>query len=676
MPRRKRKPENPYQGQLNIGTGRSYYQPPLHALPDVQWSPPTPAELPSWANASTISVDVETKDEDIKALGPGVRRADSYVCGVSFAIDDGPAFYLPICHDGGDNCKFDVWAYLRDQFKAFNGVLTGANLGYDLDWLVENGCDVLGLGIRDVQVIAPLLYELHTQYNLDVLCKRNGLPGKDETLLRRAAELYRVNPKSQLWRLPARFVARYAMVDARRPLQLLPLQEKRLDQENTHQIWELERQVTPILVKMRRRGVRIDVKQLAHIEALALRKQARYLDEVHHLTGVRIKVGDVNRAAVLAPVVQHAGIAIPRTKPSKAFKNGKMSIKNELLEKCGPAGHALIRARKWEHLQASFCASIRRYMVRGRIHCTFNQLRMNDDRMADDRAAGKGGGRGVRFGRFSSTDPNLQQQPTRDPEFGVMWRKIYIPDEGARWACGDWSQQEPRVAVHMGELVHKREKAVLPGVVEFADAYRANPNLDIHQALTDIANEMGAGLDRGTVKQFVNGRLYGMGDPKLCRSLRMSVVMGEKWGRRQEVPGPDCQSVIDRFSQFAPWIAGLTRYATGLAKRRGYVRTMLGRVLHFERDKSGKYQFTHKAMNRVGQGSAADQMKATLVAADREGIPIQLAVHDEFDFSFDDIAVARRLKKLQEETVKFNVPMKVDLEIGPSWGELAKDTDV
>lgn len=663
------------QGRLGIGDERVYYQPPAQMLPAVDWKPPRLVDMPSWRDAKRVSIDLECKDEDLRALGPGVRRSGSYVVGVSFAIEDGPAHYLPIAHHGGDNCEGDVMSYVRDQLRDFRGILTGAGLGYDIDWLAEHDCPVWNQDWRDVQVLDPLLNELHRRYNLEAICERYGLPGKDETILREAAAAYRVDPKKGLWRLPARYVAQYAVTDARRPLQVLRRQEAKIPEENVEQIWGLERKVTPILVKMRRRGVRIDVDKLDQIERLAVKNESECLSDLYRLTGVRVAVGDVWKAVALEPAVAGCGVRVPRTPKTRA-----PSIDNVLLEKCGDVGRLILRARKWNKLRTTFAAQVRRALTRRsdgdwRVHCTFNQLRTNDDNAGDGEESD---GKGVRYGRLSSSAYNMQQQPSRDDEFGSLWRSVYIADDGARWACLDWSQQEPRIGVHYAELLR------LPGAKEFADEYRRNPSLDIHQKLTDLGNEQrrrrrldGAtdleDLERKIVKNFVNGRLYGMGDTKLCHSFGLPTVWVERYGKRIEVPGPEGQAMIEEFNAFAPWISGLTRHAARRAEERGFVVTILGRVLRFERGPDGKIWKAHKAFNRIGQGSAADQAKATLVEADREGIPIQTAVHDEFNFSYTDVAQPRRLRELMMNVVRFSVPMKVDFEHGDNWGELQKD---
>jgi len=634
------------------------------ALPTVVWAPPIVSELPSWGDAKRVAIDVECRDEQLKRLGPGCRRdpRTNYVCGYSVAIEDGPEFYVPIRHEGGDNVADPDGAirYLRDQIRDFRGTIVNNGIGYDLDWIATTVEDeaILTKPIMDPQVLDVLINELHFNYDLDSMCERHGLPGKDETVLRQAASAYGYDPKVDLWKLPARFVEAYGRADARRSLQLLRRQEIAAEKEGVLEIWGLEQKVTPILVKMRRRGVRVNFDRVDSIERDSIRIETEELAKVKHATGVDIGVGNVWKAEVLAHALRRFGV-----EPSKTSQ-GKASVDKVLLKEAGEVGKWILRAREWNKVRTTFCSRVREYSVKGRMHCTFNQLKATDD---------GGEEKGVRFGRLSSSNDNMQFQPVRNKEYGKRWRSIYEADEGAEgWACSDWAQQEPRIGVHYAEIIEKisggRE---CPGASAFADEYRNNPALDIHQKLTDIANDP-VNYDRTTVKNFVNGRLYGMGDVLLCHHMNWPTeIRKTKWGMR-EMPTPESQEKIDGFTRFAPWVRGLTKAAAKQAEKNGFVWTYLKRKCHFERGPDNKIWKAHKAFNRIGQGSAADQMKATLVAADAEGIPIQLAVHDEFDFSYSSLSQAKRLKELQMTVVTFNVPMKVDLEIGPSWGELTK----
>lgn len=657
------------------------------------------SSLPSWRDAKRVSIDVECRDEDLMELGPGVRRDPSrnYVCGIAFAIEDGPAHYLPIRHEGGDNLPEEqVWRYLQDQFAEYSGIVTGCALEYDLDWLWHGGrSDATRVRMPrvskyvDTQVNDVLIDELRDHYSLNAMCERWGLPPKNEAALTQAASAYRVHPKGGLWRLPARYVGDYGIGDVLRPLQILRRQEVEIAKQELGQICELEHLFTPLCPEMRHRGIRIGMDRVESIEREALEVETEELRKVRHATGVEIAVDDVWTPEVLGRALERCGYSPPCSQ--KILKKGTVkreySVDNDFLgQRCGEVGRWLRRAREWNKLRTTFCAQMKKYAIRSgdgewRIHPTTNQLKSEDDDRLT-RGGKKGKSKGVRYGRTSCTDPSVQNQPIRHDEFGLKWRSIFLPDRGARWACSDWAQQEPRI------MVSAAEKRGLPGAREFADEYRRNPRLDIHGKLTELSGRPKS--DRKIIKNYVNGRLYGMGDAKLCDHLGLPTlpVIGRdgtqliRDGRPMRKAGPEGQAIIDEFRVFAPWIDDLTRDAAETARRRGHIWTVLRRKCRFpvRTDERGRqvYDYVHKAGNRYGQGSAADQMKATAVAARREGIPIQMIVHDEFNHSFTDIRVARRLKELQENTIKFGVPMLVDLEIGNetdggSWGELEKD---
>ena len=458
-------------------------------VPKSDWAPPALETLPPWKDAKRIAIDTETRDDHLKELGIGVRRG-GYAVGVSFAIEDGPAHYLPLRHEGGDNLDCDqALAYLRDQALVFRGDYVGANISYDLDYWLEEG---IGFNpesrFRDIQIADPLIYELHPSYSLDAIAKRYGLPGKDETLLQDAARAYGVDPKSGLWKLPGRFIGPYATADVEQPLLTIRRQERILEEKGLWKIWQLETEVLPVLVRMRRRGVRVDQEKLQQIEEWSLTEERGSLKRVEHLTGVKITVGDVWKAGALAPALEAIGVTLGQT------PTGKPNIDKDLLSRLDhPVADALSWARRVNKLRTTFGASIRRHITNGRIHCTYNQIARESE---------TGEQRGVRYGRLSATDPNMQQQPSpdRDPDLAGEWRKIYLPEEGADWVCSDYSQQEPRWTTHFAAKID------LPGAREAALAYRANPDLDNHQFMADLT-----GLKRTYAKLIYLGLCYGEG---------------------------------------------------------------------------------------------------------------------------------------------------------------------
>lgn len=623
--------------------------------PDSTWVPPPMSSLPSWKGVKRIAIDVETCDKDLRDLGPGTRRGGNFVCGISFAIEDGPAFYLPTRHVGGGNLPEDaVWGYIREQASVFRGTLVGANLQYDLDWLLEYGVQFEPQWFRDIQVAEPLLDELQMTYNLDDILKRWGLPGKDTSLRDEAAKTYGVDPHADMFKLPAKYVGAYAERDVRGPLQLLRRQEAKIEEEGLWPIFNLESELLPVLVRMRRRGVRIDFKQLEKVTQWSLARETEVLNEIHRLSNARLGVGDVWKAEAVARVLEKIGIEFSST------KTGKPSITKEFLASVKhPVATLLVKARRANKVRTTFAESIYAHATNGRIHCTFKQLRGTE---SDDREGGDEGG--GRFGRLSCTNPNLQQQPARDPEIGPLWRAIYIPDEGGEWACNDYSQQEPRWLTHYAEVVG------CGGAKEAAERYRNDPSTDNHQMMAELT-----GLPRKRAKDLFLGKCYNMGGAKLCHSLGLPT----KWIERRsgggmiEVAGPEGQAIIDQFDSRCPYVNQLSSQCEQRAVKVGFIVTILGRRCRFPKlppEQGGGYDWTYKALNRLIQGSSADQTKKALIEADKAGFPIQLQVHDELDLTVYDRKKAHELADLMRNVVPANVPFKVDVEFGDSWGAI------
>ena len=643
---------------------------PLWA-PDSSWRPPALVDLPSWKEAKRICVDVETNDEFLRQLGVGVRRG-GYMTGISFAIEDGPKHYLPFAHEGGDNLPKDqVMAYVRDNAKAFTGDLVGANLSYDLDYLWEQDVNFGAKWYRDIQIADPLIDELQMSYSLDNIAKRHGEAGKNEQLLKEAAVAFGVAPKNGMWKLAARYVGEYAEDDADQPLKVLRKQERRIDDLDLWDVYNLESEVLPVLVRLRRRGVRIDLDQLQKIEEWTLQQEGEALALVKAETGVDIGVGNVWKAGAIAPALEYIGVKLPKTAA------GKPSIDKDVLASVPhPVAKALAWSRKTNKLRTTFAASIRKYMVDGRIHCTFNQIARETE---------AGDQKGARYGRLSATDPNLQQQPSRD-EFAKMWRSIYLPEEGQLWACNDYSQQEPRWTTHFAAVMG------LDGAKEAAQQYHTDPNLDNHQFMADLT-----GLDRKFAKCVYLGLCYGEGGAKLCDDMSLPTRWALRHGRygtpleffgsREEAlgkrteygegfvwraAGEEGQNILDRFNERAPFIKELAKAAEKKAKKVGQIRTAGGRVLHFPQRPDGTYDWAHKSLNRLIQGTSADQTKKALVEVDRAGYWLMLQVHDELDSGVESVKEANEISEIMEHTMEGEVPFRVDLEIGPNWGEIEK----
>jgi DNA polymerase I-like protein with 3'-5' exonuclease and polymerase domains len=651
-------------------------QQPLFMTAESSWRPPSLSSLPSWEGAKRIAFDVETRDEQLRTLGPGAgRRANSYITGVSFKIEDGPGAYLPMRHDGGDNLPVaGVLGYLRAQCKRFDGELVGANLPYDLDYAETDGITFPKVkAFHDVMIADPLVHELYDSYSLQSIAQRWGFLGKSEDMLRRAAADFGVDPKKDMWRLPARYVGLYGEDDTVLPLQILRKQEVQLDEQDLWGVYRLESRLMPILTRLRRRGVRIDLDKLEQVERWALAEETEALAKVRHLTGVRINVGDVWKPDCLAPALEFLGITLKKT------AKGATSIDKDFLSGIDhDVARALERARKVNKVRTTFAASVRTHAIGDRLHCTFNQLRREKDDASDDA--------GAAFGRLSSEHVNIQQQPARD-DFATMWRSIYLPEEGKLWASADYSQQEPRMAVHYACLSrHLIGDEAWRAAIVARDKYRSDPNTDNHQMMADMA-----GIKRKAAKEIYLGLSYGMGGAKMCRKLGLPTMMavngGREYGyraidansdlgrqlvaaggRRYEAAGPEGQALLDTFDSKVPFIKKMAKECEKRAKAVGYITTLSGRRCRFPTDQDGNFDWCHKGFNRLIQGASADQTKEAMVACGEAGFDMIIQVHDEIAFSVEDKAEAERAAELMRTCRPLELPSKVDVEVGASWG--------
>ena len=627
---------------------------PLLFEPASEWSPPSLDDLPRWADFRQVGLDIETCDPDLKKLGPAVRR-NGFIAGVSFAVD-GKGWYLPVAHGIGSNLNRDsVIRYLKDQAESYRGEIVGANLQYDLDYLAQYGVIFRHARIRDVQVAEALISELHNRYSLQAIAERRGFSGKDEELMDQALQEHRFHGKGDIWKLPARYVAPDAEQDALLPLEILADQQKDIDEQGLQRVFDLESDLLPVLLKMRRRGVRIDFDRLAQIEQRMLDTELRLAAHINELTPLGFSHEDINKSSVVGRILENDGVTLPRT------KTDKHNVDKFVLEALDTKlSRAILKARRANKIRTTFVASIRRHSVEGRVHCTFNQLRKQRE---------DGDIVGAAFGRISSSLPNLQQQPVRD-DLAEDWRCIYLPDEGGEWACLDYSQQEPRILLHWANATASQKLMAFDStrkvVEEAVERYWSDPSTDSHSMMASLT-----GLPRKQAKTLFLGLCYGMGGVKLAESLGLPTsTLTRKSGEIIRCAGEEALDVLNTFNKRLPYVDWLGRVCEARVRKYGYLTTLSGRRCRFPEDELGNRQWTHKALNRLIQGSAADQTKEAMVLADKAGFRLQLQVHDELDLTVESKAEAGELAAMMKEAVPLALPSKVDVEIGPNWGDI------
>jgi len=609
--------------------------------PETEWV--MPEELKNLKGVKEIAVDLETNDPDLKELGSGNVIGNGHIAGVSLAIE-GWAGYYPIQHEQGGNMdRALVIDWLKDLFNQEYTTFIFHNAMYDVCWLKAAGINIKGK-IVDTMIAASLIDENRLSYQLNVLAKHYIGIGKDEKVLYEAAKEYGVDPKKDLWRLPAMFVGQYAERDAEATLKLWQRLHRELHDQELIDIFRLETQLFPCLIEMRFKGVRVDLEKAHKIKKNLMEREQKILNKIKDLIGFDV---EIMAARSIAKAFDKLKLPYDRT----AKSNEPSFTKNFLQNHPHELAQSIADAREINKAHSTFIDSITKHAHKGRIHADINQIRSDQG--------------GTVTGRFSMSNPNLQQIPARHPELGPLIRSIFIPEENCKWGSFDYSQQEPRILVHYAKLQN------LPGVHEIVDAYKAG-DADFHKVVADMA-----GIKRKQAKTINLGLMYGMGKNKLMAELGLMKESAEK--------------LIRQYHSRAPFVKQLMDNVSRKANDRGKIRTLLGRACHFdlwqptqfgifkplpleqarkEYDEPLKRAFTYKALNKLIQGSAADMTKKSMVALYKKGIIPHIQIHDEVDISVESDKKAEQIVQIMEEAVVLQVPNKVDYESGTNWGDI------
>ena len=616
-----------------------------------EWVPPL--ELPDITGASKIAIDVETRDPNLKTNGPGWPTGDGEVVGYALAVD-GWSCYLPIRHLGGGNLdERIVNRWLKKVFECPADKIMH-NAQYDLGWIKQMGFTVNGR-IIDTMIIASLLDENRFSYSLNALCYDLLNKTKSEKGLVEAAREFGVDPKAEMWKMPAMYVGQYAEADAELTLELWNYFSIKLSQEDLWGVANLELDLLPCLVDMTMRGVRVDVNRVERTRDSLLKREGEVLKELKRVAGSGVEIW---AAQSLAKSFDNLGIHYPKTE-----KGAPSFTKLFLQEHNHPVAKLIVEARNLNKTSGTFINSIMKHChADGRIHSHINQLRSDDG--------------GTVSGRISMRNPNLQQIPARDPVYGPMIRSLFLPEEGDKWAAIDFSQQEPRILVHYAHVYGKTRGIPLEGASDFVEAYNNTPSTDFHSLVAEMAN-----IPRKQAKTINLGLIYGMGVNKMSDQLDISV--------------DEAKGLVKQYHARVPFVKGLM---TGVMNRLndkssgGALRSLEGRKCRFDTwepdtfamnkalpfkeavDAYGpttrlKRAFTYKALNRLIQASAADMTKKAMVNLYKMGHLPMLQIHDELAMSVKNIEEAREIAKIMEAAIPLEVPNVCDVEIGPSWGE-------
>jgi len=642
-------------------------------MPTTEWV--TPTEFPDLRSAEEIAIDLETRDPDLKKLGSGAIRGNGEVVGIAVAVD-GYKGYFPIAHGTGKNLPRDkVLSWFKDVCES-PATKIFHNAMYDVCWIRNLGIKINGL-IIDTMIAASIIDENRFNYTLNALSWVYLNQGKNEALLNQAAKERGLDPKADMWKLPAMEVGAYAEKDAELTLMLWHHLKRIIIEDNLQDIFNLETDLFPCLVDMRHLGVRVDIEKANQLKTALEVKEQNLLQQIKIESGVEPQIW---AARSIAKVFDKLNLPYEVTEKTQS----PSFTKNFISKHDHPVVRMIAEARKINKVSTTFIDTILDHSHNGRIHADINQIRSDDG--------------GTVTGRFSYANPNLQQIPARDPDTGPLIRSLFIPEEGCIWGTFDYSQQEPRLVAHYAL------RFGLSSAEPISEAYENDPSTDFHQIVADMAE-----IDRKEAKTINLGLFYGMGKAKLQNELNVS---------REKA-----NELFNTYHGKVPFVKQLMNQVMTAAQNKGQIKTLLGRRCRFPKyepilrgsdwgkfvpaedketmlelqemgphlkdddgkilkDKDGKPKknywyknstrraFTYKALNKLIQGSAADMTKKAMIELYKEGLIGHIQIHDELDFSIQSEQQAKKIKDIMENAVDLKVPNKVDYESGPNWGEI------
>jgi DNA polymerase I-like protein with 3'-5' exonuclease and polymerase domains len=604
-----------------------------------EWLHPT--EFPSMKGRKVVAIDLETCDTTLKTMGPGWPRKVGSVIGISISSGDFTAYY-PIAHQGGGNMdEKKVLKYIKSVCEDDSIQKVFHNAQYDIGWLSTLDIEVKGY-LHDTLIASALLNENRYAYTLNAMCSEYLGEWKNEKVLKEKAEELGLDSKADMYKMHSSFVGEYAEADALLTYKLHERLMVEIEKDALEGVYDMECRLIRVIFNMTKRGIRIDMMRAMDLKQKLRIKEKKYLKRMKDLTGGEVQLWS---ARSVADAFDRVNLEYPHT------VLGAPSFTQTFLE---THKHELPRmvtkARVLNKLQGTFIDGIAKYIHNDRLHAHVNQIR--------------GDSGGTVTGRFSMYAPNLQQMPIRS-EFGSEVRKIFLPEQGEYWISADYSQQEPRLLTHFA-ILNKNA-----GADKVREAFIQG--LDFHQQTADMAD-----IPRRLAKTIGLGVMYGMGYKKMAVDLDITPM--------------EAKAMLKEFRIKVPFMQGMLEAVMNRANQVGTIRTLLGRKCRFDMYEPNWYEpnkfyksmplkqaeaeygnvkraGTYKALNRLIQGSAADQTKKAMVDVyEKLGITPLLQMHDELNCSVKSDKEGADVKNIMENCIKLEVPSKVEYKVKDNWG--------
>ncbi|MBE3877564.1 DNA polymerase I [Vibrio parahaemolyticus] len=558
--------------------------------------------------------------------------------GLSFAIDEGMAAYVPVAHDYLDAPEQLDRDWVLEQLKPIleddAQAKVGQNLKYDASVLARYGIEMKGIKY-DTMLASYVYNSVGGKHDMDSLALRflqhscisfEQIAGKGKNqLIFNQIELEQASP--------------YAAEDADVTLRLHNRLFANIEQdEKLKSVYEeIEMPLVPVLSRIERTGVLIDDMKLS---AQSVEIAARLEELEQKAYEIAEQEFNMNSPKQLQAILfEKMGLPVVKKTPS-----GTPSTNEEVLQELAldyPLPKLILEYRGLAKLKSTYTDKLPKMInpSTGRVHTSYHQAV-------------------TATGRLSSTDPNLQNIPIRNEE-GRRIRQAFVAPAGYKVLAVDYSQIELRIMAH------------LSGDQALLDAFRDGK--DIHAATA--AEIMGVSIDQVSSEQrrrakAVNfGLIYGMSAFGLAKQLG--------------IPRGEAQAYMDKYFERYPGVMQYMEDTRSAAADKGYVETIFGRRLHLPEIKSRngmrRKAAERAAINAPMQGTAADIIKKAMLLVDQwiqeEGngrVKLLMQVHDELVFEVEESSLSEiesKVQKLMESAAELKVPLVAEAGHGDNWDQ-------
>ncbi len=576
-----------------------------------------------------VSLDTETTSTDpFKAV----------LVGISFATEQGKAWYVPLEHDYPGAPVQLAWPRVKESLGRIMedpGVLkVGQNIKYDAVVLRRHGVDLRGLHF-DTMIASYVLNPGLRQHNLDYLSQHylnHRMIGYKEVVGKRGEEI-------SFSSVPVEEAAEYAGEDAEVALRLRGVLADRLAADGNEPLFfDLEMRLVPVLVDMELTGIKVDIEEFRRMSGRFAAQLEEIQAAVFEEAGMEFNINSPRQLGFV--LFEKLGLPVQ----GKTSKTKKYSTDVRVLKKLAAMNfkipELLLAYRSVSKLKSTYLDALTKMVhpETGRIHTSFNQTV-------------------AATGRLSSSKPNLQNIPIRTPE-GRAIRRGFVADEGHVLLSADYSQIELRVFAH-----YSQDEALIEafGNGEDIHARTASELFEVPRAVVDPEQ-------RRIAKAINFGIIYGMGPHKLSEELGIDHKTARAYIDTYYAKHPGVLSFRDRMIEearskgFVTTLFNRRRYLPDINHKTGFVRSEAERM----------------AVNTPIQGTAADLIKRAMIGIHERltrggwGARMILQVHDELVFEVPE-EESERVKPLireeMESVFQLSVPLIVEMETGRNWSE-------